>query len=110
MISRGNRRMRSLVLVFGTGFFVPESLGKKPPSRMHQGSEGQDARHQDGFSRLERFRSKLRISSPISNSSILRRGLSLQGESSRGCSSGAVGETGPVAFRRLPDKSVLQPM
>src|SRR5260221_6478287 len=39
-----------------------------------------------------------------------RRGLSLPEESSRRCSSGAVGEIGSAAFRRLPDRSVLQPM
>src|SRR5437773_10928506 len=53
------------------------------------------------------------MSSPTSSNSILlerRRGSSPQEESSRRFSSGAVDETGPVAFRRLPDKSVLQPM
>ena len=37
------------------------------------------------------------------------RGIVPAGESSRRCSSGAVGEIGSAAFRRLPDKSVLQP-
>src|ERR1700730_7204318 len=54
------------------------------------------------------------MSSPISNSSILRekrrRGLSRPEESSRRCSSGAVGEIGSAAFPRLPEKSVLQSM
>jgi hypothetical protein len=33
-------------------------------------------------------------------------GIVPAGESSRRCNSGAAGETGPVAFRRLPDKRV----
>jgi len=41
---------------------------------------------------------------------IRRRGLSLLEESSRRRRSGAVGEIGSAAFRRLPDKSVLQPV
>ncbi|MBR1123235.1 cytochrome c family protein [Bradyrhizobium lablabi] len=39
-----------------------------------------------------------------------KAGLSLPEESSRRFSSGAVDETGSAAFRRLPDRSVLQPM